>query len=243
MAAAGNQALKIDYRSNAKAVLAQTREFGRLIPAASAAVLVNLLLGSVERARRSSLVQGGRAAKDDSWYATPIAGADHPTAKPTAEDFRARTVKATSYVRNAKGQILSRKVERVGPQLNYLFKDKVVSRTGEFEDDLSFDMEAGVREYDLDPNVIRDNFLLESNLGGLRIVADGDGAMLLSSADDDGQKMATLEKRGIQSGKGKPRYILRRAIQGESRRWSTLMRKELAKAEKLAAQAKERLGK
>ena len=242
MAAAG-KVLKIDLRSNARAALAQTREHGRLIPAASAAVLVNLLLGSVERARRNSVVQGDRAAKDDSWYATPIAGADHPTAKPTAADFKARTVRATAYQRNAKGQILSRTVERVGPQLNYLFKDRVVSRTGEFEDDLSFDMEAGVREYDLDPNVIRENFLLESNLGGLQIVADGDGAMLMSTVGDDGQKMATLEKRGIRSGQGKPRYILRRAIQGEAKRWSTLMRKELAKAEREAARAAERMRK
>lgn len=239
MAAAG-KVLKIDLRSNARSVLAQTREHGRLIPAASAAVLVNLLLGSVERARRNSVVQGGRASKDDSWFATPVVGADHPTARPTAHDIQTKTAKY-EYTRDAKGHILARKPVRVGTPANYLFKDRVVSRTGEFEDDLSFDMEAGVREYDLDPNVIRENFLLESNLGGLRIVADGDGAMLLSSGDNDGQKMATLEKRGIRAGQGKPRYILRRAIQGEAKRWSTLMRKELAKAEREAAKAAERM--
>lgn len=241
MAAAGNRPFKVDLKSNGRAVLAATRENGRLIPAAAAAALVNILLAATEQAHRNGVVQG-HEGEGGFWRIQPIPGSDHATTLPTAHDVRSNTARYV-YTRNAKGHILSRKAERKAVPANYLFKDKIVSRSGGFDSDLSFDMEAGVREFDLDPNVVRENFLLESNLGGLQIIADGDGAILRSTSTSDGQKMATLEKRGIQNGKGRPRYILRRAIQGVNNRWSTLMRKELAKAAKLAEQAKQRASK
>lgn len=238
MAAAGNRPFKVDLKSNAKTVLAQTREFGRLIPAASAAALVNLLLGAVEQAHRNGVVHG-HEKEGGFWNIQPISGADHPTTLPTAHDLQTKTAKF-EYTRDAKGHILSRKAVRVSQPDNYLFKDKAVSRTGEFDSDLSFDMEADVREFDLNPDVIRENFFLESNLGGIQIIADGDGALLRTTGTNEGDKISALEKRGINGGRGRPRYILRRSIQSVSKRWSTLMRKELAKAEKLAAQARAR---
>lgn len=237
MATAGK--FKFDVKSNAKSVLAWTREYGRLLPAAQAAALVNLLLGAVEQADQTGIVMGHETGKDESWYAIPVAGADHPTAKPTAYDFKHGAAKITSYVRNAKGQILDRRVERLGTQSSYLFKDKVVSRTGELHDDMSFDMEGDVQGYQLDAEALREAYLMKSNLGGMEIVADDGGAILRTTATNDGQKVATLEKRGIQSGKGRPRYIIRKALISVSKRYSTSMRKELAKAAKLAEKAKE----
>lgn len=238
MAAAGK--FKLDVKSNAQSVLAFTREVGRLLPAAQCASLVNIALGVVHQVDLNSIVLG-QSTRDDSWYAMPIPGADHPTAKPTANDFKSRTVVASGYTRNAKGQILSRTVQRVGPQLNYLFKDKVVSRTGELHDDLSFDMEAHVLEFQLDPQIVRDNFFLESNLGGLQIAAQGPQVILKTTNTNDGQKIATLEKRGIQSGTGRPRYMFRKALISATKRYSTAMAKELAKAEKLGKAAAARV--
>lgn len=234
MAAAGKY--KLDVKSSAKSVAAYIREYGRLLPAAQCASLVNLVLGTVDEVSRSGVVTG-QPANDDSWYAKPIPGADHPTARPTKHDFQTRAVKAVGFVRNAKGHILSRTVQRVGPQLSYLFKDRVVSRTGALHNDLSFDFETHVQGFQLDPNVVRDNFFLESNLGGLQIAAQGNQVILKTTGTNDGAKIATLEKRGIQSGSGRPRYMFRKALISNTKRFSTGMKKELAKADKLAKAA------
>lgn len=238
MAAAGKY--KLDVKSNAKSVTAYIREYGRLLPAAQCASLVNLALGTVDQVDRNSIVMG-QPANDNSWYAMPISGADHPTAKPTKHDFQVRTVKAVGFQRNAKGQILSRTVQRVGPQLNYLFKDRVVSRTGALHNDLSFDFESHVQGFQLDPSVVRDNFFLESNLGGLQIAAQGNQVILKTTSTNDGAKITTLEKRGIQSGSGRPRYMFRKALISNTKRFSTGMKKELVKADKLAKAAAARI--
>jgi len=237
MAAAG-KSFKVDVKSNALQVLAVTRENGKLLPAALAAALTNLALAGIEQAELNGIVRGHENPKKDSWFALPIPGATDPTAKPTAFDFKNHAVKMSNFVRDSKGHILGRTVERSGPQFGYLFRDKVVSRTGEYYDDMSFENDPSVRGTQLDPAMLREQFLLSSNLGGLEISAIGSEVLLRTTATNEGNKIATLEKRGTQSGRGRPRYIIRRALQSVTKRYSTTMKKEMAKAAKLAAQAK-----
>lgn len=235
MAAAGK--FKAEVRSNARQVLAVTRENGKLLPAALVAAMTNVALAGVEQANKNGIVTG-HEGKEGSWWAEPIAGATDPTALPTRWDSKNGQA-GYVYTRNAKGHILDRKLVREATaNAAYLFRDRVVSRTGEFADDLDFDLAPGVRGMQLDGATLREEYLLESNLGGLKIAAVGSEVLLMTSSSDEGNKVAVLEKRGTRNGKGPPRYIIRRALKSVANRYSTAMRKELALAAKLAAKAK-----
>lgn len=232
---------RIDIKSNANQVLAATREHGRLLPVALTSSLVNIALAAVEQAEKTGIVKGHEnpEGKKGSWYAMPVPGAVDMTSRPTRFDLQNGQAKF-QYTRNAKGHILSRTAVRTGDQSQrYLFRDKVVSRTGEFFDDMNFDASPGVRNMQLDPGKLRADYLLESNLGGLQIAAQGNQVLIRSTSSTEGIKMALLEKRGINNGQGRPRYLLRRGLRSVTNRYSTFMRKALAKIE---AQAKAKAG-
>lgn len=222
--------IKVDIRSNGAKVLAATRNLRDKLPAAQTEALVNLALLAVKMADLN-LVRGHEnpSGKAGSWHSIPVPGAHYPLAKPSLDDTRNKRVKY-SYTRDAKGHILDRKVEVISERAAmYLFRDKLVSRTGDLAADFSFDGEPGVRNMQLDAGAARAQYRLESGLGGLEIAGMDGQVLLRTTATKEGRKMSVLEKRGAQNGKDRPRYLLRRGLRSASTRYTTFMRKALAK--------------
>jgi hypothetical protein len=226
--AAGNMRLAI--RSNGDQVLAATLKMRDQLPAAQTAALTNLALAAVDLAD-TYLVRGHEnpSGKSGSWYSVPVPGAHYTLSKPSSSDVREKRV-VTTYTRDAKGRILDRKFQVLSERAAmYLFRDKMVSRTGDLAEDMSFDNDPLVRNMQLDAGAARTQYLLESGLGGLEIAAINGQVLLRTTATKEGRKMSVLEKRGAENGKGRPRYPLRRGLRSASTRYTTYMRKALAK--------------
>lgn len=224
------KSLRAAIKSNGNQVLAATLHRRDQLDAALTAALTNVALAAVEVAD-TFVVRGHEnpSGKAGSWHSVPVPGAHYPLAKPSYDDTRNKRVSAT-YTRNAKGHILATKVEVISARAAmYLFRDKIVSRTGSLRADMTFDGEPGVRNMQLDGAAAREQYLLESAEGGLEIAAI-DGQVLIRTTDTkEGRKMSILEKRGAENGKGRPRYPLRRGLRSASTRYTTFMRKALAK--------------
>jgi hypothetical protein len=222
--------IRAAIKSNGDQVLAATLHRRDQLSAVQTAALVNIALAAVQVAD-TFVVRGHEnpSGKAGSWHSVPVPGAHYPLAKPSLSDMRNRRV-AYTYTRDAKGHILDRKVEVLSARAAmYLFRDKLVSRTGDLAMDMSFDGEPGVRNMQLDGAAAREQYMLESWLGGLEIAALNGQVILRTTDSKEGRKMSVLEKRGAENGKGRPRYGLRRGLRSASTRYTTYMRKALAK--------------
>lgn len=197
--------------------------------------MTNIALAGVRQAELNGLIRGHEnpSKKSGSWYSIPVPGADHRQALPTLHDIKTGAAKIT-YKRNEKGHIKGRTVERSARSENYLFRDKVVSRTGELYDDLSFANDPSVSGGTVR---LAEAFHLESGLGGLEIASMGWTVLVRTTPSQEGQKLAVLEKRRADNGRLQPRYFLRRNLQSVARRYSTTFKREMAAAERAARKA------
>lgn len=233
--------LKVDLKGNAREVLAFTRAMGQLTPAALTTSVVNIVLKGLQQAAESGIVYGyeNPSGVSGTWYEIPVPGADHKPAFPTLYDVRNKAA-YVHLIRNEKGQIIDRKMSTEGAKEtreNYLFRDKWVSRTGDLRDKL--DMRWGEQHVDDSTWKVDGTHasILLKSFDGLVISGQNGEALLQTTPDKHGEKIATLEKRKADDGKLQPRYVIRRNLQSVSRRWSTAMKSELKRAEKLAAKA------
>lgn len=234
-------AFKVEIRSDVRRLQAHARAMEELVPAALTTSLVNVVLAGIEQAEKNGIVRGSEnpSGKPGTWFSKPVPGADHHPGLPTKQDIEDGHV-TWEYIRNEKGHIIDRKPIMNSTPGNYLFRDKVVSRTGDLFDDFSFDGEPDIEQGRLDPSILRDRYHFESNLGGMTLSAIGGEALLRTTPTRQGQKIATLEKRRADNGRMQPRYWIRRNLQSVTRRWSTAFKAEMRKAEKEAKKAADR---
>lgn len=234
---AARNAFRVDLKSNAREVLAYTREMGQLMPGVLTTHLANITLAGLRQAELNGIVRGNEnlAKKHGSWYSKPAPGADHQPALPTLHDLRTGSAKMT-YIRDAKGHIKGRKAEHTGRADNYLFRDKVVSRTGRLDDMFEFDWNA---KFKVDQWKLQGSheYVFLKNLDGATISAMGSTVLFRTTPDEPGQKIAFLERSRADRGRLQPRYFIRRNLQSVARRYSTTFKREMAAAERLARKA------
>lgn len=239
--------LKVDLKSNAREVVAWSREMGKLTPDALTTSVVNIMLAGMTQVSQSGIVRGfeNDPPKGGTWFSRPVPGADHKPSKATAFDVREGQATYT-YIRNEKGHIKDRKITRKETSSYYLFRDKWVSRTGQLDDWFLFDWGqtsldrqwtngsggTGLQHLDGIHGVV----FLEA-YDGMKIAGRDGVALFQTTPDDKGEKVAFLERSRANNGELQPRYVIRRGVQSVSRRWSTSFRSEMKRAEKLAAKA------
>jgi len=237
---------KVDLKSNAREVVAWSREMGKLTPDALTTSVVNIMLAGMTQVSQSGIVRGheNTPRKGGTWFSNPVPGADHKTSLATAYDVREGDAKYV-YIRDKKGHILNRQVVRKETSSYYLFRDKWVSRTGELDDWFLFNW----GQMHLDEQWKNGSGTGLQHLGGIHGVvfleayegmkiAGRDGvALFQTTSDDKGAKVAFLERARANSGELQPRYVIRRSLQAVSRRWSTSFRSEMKRAQKLADKA------
>lgn len=232
---------KVDLKSNAREVIAWTREMGALTPAALTTSVVNIVLKGLQQAYESGLVQGyeNPSKKSGSWYEIPVPGADHRMSAPTLYDMRSASASIV-YKRDEKGHILDREATQFGPMRAYLFRDKWVSRTGNLRDLLYMDWgEQHVDETQWKVSGTHESILLQG-ADGISIAGRDGVALIQTTPDKWGYKIAALERARADRGNLQPRYVIRRNLQSVSRRWSTTFKSEMKRAEKLADKAAQR---